>query len=281
MDKIKILIACHKPAKVFQNDVYTPIQVGKALHPDLDLGFISDDSGDNISKLNPLYCELTAQYWGWKNLDCEYIGLQHYRRYFDFVFDDKNVDEVFKDCDVVLASPYFLETSVFQFWCDNLVPEDVYVSLKLLEAMYPDDYKKGEKYFCWNEFYSCNMFVCKKSLFDEFASWQFKYLKALHQYLHVSEYSRERRILGFIGEGLLPLFFLNRGYRIKTMPIVSYPNSNEYVLANSKRMRLKQFWHKMKGDQQKNPHIWYSPTLLGGLKQDGILDGNGNLIIKG
>lgn len=85
MDKVKILVACHKPAKVYQDDVYTPIQVGKALHPDLDLGYITDDTGDNISEENPYYCELTAIYWGWKNLNCEYIGLQHYRRYFNFI----------------------------------------------------------------------------------------------------------------------------------------------------------------------------------------------------
>lgn len=61
MDKIKILVACHKPAKVYQDEVYTPIQVGKALHPELDLGFITDATGENISALNSQYCELTAQ----------------------------------------------------------------------------------------------------------------------------------------------------------------------------------------------------------------------------
>ena len=82
MEKIKILVACHKQAEVFKNNVYLPIHVGKALHKDVDLGFLGDDTGENISRLNPLYCELTAQYWGWKNLDVEYIGLCHYRRYF-------------------------------------------------------------------------------------------------------------------------------------------------------------------------------------------------------
>ena len=27
------------------------------------------------------YCELTGIYWAWKNLDADYIGLVHYRRY--------------------------------------------------------------------------------------------------------------------------------------------------------------------------------------------------------
>ena len=67
MDKIKILVAQHKEAKVYANDVYIPIQVGKALSQ-IDLGIQGDNTGDNISDLNPFYCELTAQYWAWKNL---------------------------------------------------------------------------------------------------------------------------------------------------------------------------------------------------------------------
>ena len=36
MEKIKILVACHKQAEVFKNNVYLPIHVGKALHKDVD-----------------------------------------------------------------------------------------------------------------------------------------------------------------------------------------------------------------------------------------------------
>ena len=62
------------------DDVYLPIHVGREGKE--DLGYIGDNTGDNISEKNPNYCELTGLYWAWKNLDCEYIGLCHYRRYF-------------------------------------------------------------------------------------------------------------------------------------------------------------------------------------------------------
>ena len=49
---------------------------------------IGDNTGDNISKLNSHYCELTAMYWAWKNMDKlnnpDYIGFMHYRRLFNF-----------------------------------------------------------------------------------------------------------------------------------------------------------------------------------------------------
>ena len=66
MDKIKIMVALHKPAPVFQDEIYTPIQVGKALSK-YNLPYQGDNTGDNISLKNPYYSELTAQYWGWKN----------------------------------------------------------------------------------------------------------------------------------------------------------------------------------------------------------------------
>lgn len=80
---IRILVAHHKPGLIIKNDIYVPIQVGKSLSQ-IDLGIQGDNVGDNISNLNPVYCEMTAAYWGWKNLKADYVGLCHYRRYFTF-----------------------------------------------------------------------------------------------------------------------------------------------------------------------------------------------------
>ena len=102
MSTIKILLAQHKDAKVYNNDVYTPIQVGKSIS-NIDLGILGDDSGDNISHLNPYFCELTAQYWAWKNIhDVDYIGLCHYRRYFKTEFTNNNIDELMSGSDIIL-----------------------------------------------------------------------------------------------------------------------------------------------------------------------------------
>ncbi|MBQ3778942.1 MAG: DUF4422 domain-containing protein, partial [Fibrobacter sp.] len=91
--KIKILVCCHKPCPVPSQDWFLPIQVGAALSKQ-DLGFQKDnlvngETCDNISEKNPNYCELTALYWAWKNIrkiypEIQYIGLNHYRRYFAF-----------------------------------------------------------------------------------------------------------------------------------------------------------------------------------------------------
>lgn len=81
--EVKIIVAHHKQGLLINNDVYCPIQVGKE-NSKIDLGIHGDNEGDGISHLNPIYCEMTAVYWGWKNLDADYLGLCHYRRYLTF-----------------------------------------------------------------------------------------------------------------------------------------------------------------------------------------------------
>ena len=60
--------------------VYLSVHVGAAGKK--DIGYTPDNTGENISTKNPNFCELTGLYWAWKNLDADYLGLVHYRRYF-------------------------------------------------------------------------------------------------------------------------------------------------------------------------------------------------------
>lgn len=80
---IKILVCFHKDSVIISDDVYTPIHVGKS-NSQIKLPMIGDNTGDNISELNGLFCELTGLYWGWKNISADYIGLSHYRRLYAF-----------------------------------------------------------------------------------------------------------------------------------------------------------------------------------------------------
>ena len=80
---IKILVAAHKKYRMPEDKIYFPVQVGS--YGKENIGFARDDEGDNISQKNPYFCELTGLYWIWKNVDADYYGLVHYRRYFSAV----------------------------------------------------------------------------------------------------------------------------------------------------------------------------------------------------
>ena len=82
-NKLKIVVCYHKDWIYIADDRYLPIQVGRINAKEI-LPIQGDEEGDNISSLNYTYCELTGLYWAWKNIDADYIGLCHYRRYFTF-----------------------------------------------------------------------------------------------------------------------------------------------------------------------------------------------------
>ena len=102
--KYKIIVATHKRFQMPDDkDLYVPVQVGSEGKE--NLCYQRDDQGNHISHLNPYYCELTGLYWAWKNLDCDYLGLVHYRRYFtdkNRPYHDKiNMNEVILSADQV------------------------------------------------------------------------------------------------------------------------------------------------------------------------------------
>ena len=121
---IKIYVVCHKPSYVPENPYLYPIQVGTALSGSKLEGMIHDNEGDNISDRNKTYCELTAQYWAWKNDDADYYGFFHYRRYFAFdpsitcddgwgnIVYDRISDEVIKE---IKLDPVSMKKMITQY----------------------------------------------------------------------------------------------------------------------------------------------------------------------
>ena len=60
MPEIRIFVSCHKPYPVPEHPLLNPIQVGGALALERIPGFLQDDAGENISRKNRSYCELTV-----------------------------------------------------------------------------------------------------------------------------------------------------------------------------------------------------------------------------
>lgn len=239
--KVTILVACHKPDKVFKNDVYSPIHVGRAVSKwknEMN-DMIGDDTGDNISFKNPYYCELTAQYWAWKNVDSEYIGLCHYRRYFETEFTADNIDAILgSHADVILAKPLVERHCMGKRLCLASCLEDFEIFMRCLKYVSPEMWNCCLHFLNGNVCYPYNMFVMKKSEFNNFASWQFSVLGEMEKYIRLSGYTRMRRVYGYMAEMMLPMWCLYNNKKVITNKITSMIGVKSFKY----KSRLKDFY---------------------------------------
>lgn len=84
MSLIKIFVThiSNREDEVIDNPLYINVIAGADYQKkEIPKFWMTDNTGDNISSKNKYYCELSTQYWVWKNIDSEYYGFCHYRRY--------------------------------------------------------------------------------------------------------------------------------------------------------------------------------------------------------
>lgn len=240
MSKVKMLVCCHKPGPFKNDEVYMPIHVGKAVST-FDLGIQGDDEGDNISRENPHFCELTGLYWAWKNMEpVDYIGLCHYRRYFNFherVFSDHTVvrwpnferlnltlpdlDKLFRKYDVVLSTPICYPYSVFTNYACAHVSEDLRTLEQVVEELTPEYSDAFHRViYRSNKLSPCNMMIMRWADFDEYCTWLFKVLFAVRDRVHIEHYNTQQgRIFGYMSERLLPVFVHKKQMKVRHFPI--------------------------------------------------------------
>ena len=268
-NKTVILVVTHKPDKVYKDDIYTPIQVGKSISK-YDLGFIGDNTGDNISEKNPMYCELTAQYWAWKNLYCKYIGLCHYRRYFETLYTSEKLDKLFKKYDAILPEPIYHGIrggSLLNKLKEELTLEDMVIFFMVIKKLYPQYEESVISYFNNNMDISYNMFICKKNIFDDFCEWQFSILFECEKLMKLSQYTRLRRIFGYLGECLLPVYMLHNKFKIKHDLVVSFIGIKGKKHFTKSRYLYSLFNREKPSSLEK---MISDPAVYTGLKNDGI-----------
>ena len=191
---VKIVIAAHKKYQMPSDGMYLPVQVGAAGNE--SIGYQRDDDGENISDLNPYFCELTGLYWAWKNLDADYIGLAHYRRHFALKPHSKNKWEaVLKESDieselgkirvfVPTKRKYYIET-LYSHYAHTHYINQLDEARKIISEMYPDYLPCLDKVLKQRWGYMFNMAIMEKGLFIDYCSWLFPVLFELNKRLGV------------------------------------------------------------------------------------------------
>lgn len=217
---IKIVIATHKEYPMPKDSMYLPLHVGKEIST-LVLPFPGDNSGTHISEKNPHYCELTALYWAWKNLDADYIGLAHYRRHFctkkpgifchdklSKVLSTSEAEKLLCNYDILLPKQrnYFIETNYSHFIHAHPA-ESLSLTEKVLETKYPSYLPAYHQVMNRTKAHRFNMMIMKKERFDDYCNWLFDILFEVEHQIDISSYDAyNQRLFGFISERLLDVY---------------------------------------------------------------------------
>ncbi|MYL62249.1 DUF4422 domain-containing protein [Bacillus hwajinpoensis] len=238
MSDIKILVATHKKYEMPEESMYLPIHVGREGKE--DLGYIGDNTGDNISKKNKTFCELTGLYWAWKNLDCNYVGLSHYRRYFLDHFHNKKESEsskamsqatvksLLESNDVIVPKKrdYYIE-SVRSHYANAHNISDLEKTREIISELSPEYLSSFDKVMNSRQLHLYNMFIMDKKNFDSYATWLFDILFRLENEIDVSSYdSYQKRVFGFISERLFNVWLEESNLNIKTVPVFNCEKIN-------------------------------------------------------
>ena len=205
---------CHVDKELNDKRVYPfekQIQVGTSL-TDKIVCDIRDNMGDNISDKNKKYCELTALYWIWKNDSSDYKGLCHYRRHFDFTPD--MVEKLpCSAIDVVVTIPILNFPSVREMYQNDHSIEDWDIMLGVLKEIHPDYIDTAIELQDGIYYYAYNMFIARREIYDEYCSWLFPILFECEKRIKPKEDGYQGRVIGFLAERLLSVFFLHNWNR--------------------------------------------------------------------
>lgn len=239
-----IIVATHKKFdKSLLLENYHPIQVG-CHFSEVELGFLKDNDGENISHKNKSYCELTSLYCAWKNhLDnYDHLGLVHYRRFFvkdsllakfnlsKQILDSHDIERILCKFDVILPKKRFYPLStVKQHYSQSHYEKDLLLLGEIISNDYPDYINSFNSVMNSRTIHLYNMFIMKSELVNDYCNWLFEVLAKLEDLVDISDYdSYQARIFGFLSERLLNVWVTKNQLRVKELNVYE-PDGRRYA----------------------------------------------------
>lgn len=243
MSNIKIFICAHKEVPLPKHPYFLPIQAGAALRDHID-GYQPDDEGDNLSLKNPHFCELTCHYWAWKNLkNVDIIGLNHYRRYFDFTrtwpqfsadkhfistntflkqeYKFPNLEKLLSKYDIILPVARHWRVSNTNQYGDYHIAKDWEMLRQIIKERSPQYIPAFEKTMDHsNKAVGYNMFITHWKHFEAYSEWLFDILFEVERRVPPIDDPIQSRIYGYMSERLINVFCEHYHLHIKHIPLI-------------------------------------------------------------
>lgn len=231
----------------------------------LNNNMIGDDTGENISHLNRYFAEITALYWIWKNTNSPFVGMFQYRRFLslnnnthypmaefpsmrfrhlgikhlekfsslflhDLELEKKYILPWFATHDILLSEPLKLNT--YEHYKTVHIISDLDKALAILKQKYPEMYDFALENLNSEEgFYLSNLFVTRREILNNYASWLFNILLPLYEEIkdELPQRDTEQKLaFAYLSERLFTIYFRYQqkyhGLRIKEFPFALASN---------------------------------------------------------
>jgi Domain of unknown function (DUF4422) len=246
MEYIKIFQSFHKDYPRNQSCAWiTPIGVSGYLEE----GLTSDCTGENISSLNAAYCELTTQFYAWKNTQSNFVGFFHYRRYLNFQVDNsiydsvipgqkwyeptseiieyltsqdqyKSLQNLLEHYDVITPNKYIMAPNIRDQYYINTTNHEPWVEfMDQMERIY----KNSSSYFTtMARAPICNMFVMKRDLFNAYCSDLFPVIDKVYKKLGQPYDQQNNRYPGFLAERFLGFWLATNKISYAEVPLIAF-----------------------------------------------------------
>lgn len=231
-------VVTHKDAKLNNlPEGYKIIHAGHAQATE-EFGYIADDAGDNISRLNLYLNETTALYWIWRHTRHNLIGFVHYRRFFtadgENILSAEEATQLLRENDIIVNDCKFGYVALYDWKImqsgRELAEKIIATIRKYIAARQPDYLAAYDRVngsfgvFCYE------IFITRRKVFEAYCEWLFSFIiDATEEILATTDLAsrdapREYRIIGSVVEHLLTAWLIKNRLRIKTLPIIFRDN---------------------------------------------------------
>lgn len=264
--RTRIFVTTHGYFATPDSPLFQPVQVGPGQFSPQGrfTDAYHDGDGDNIARMNPRYCEMTVQYWAWKNVDADRYGFCHYRRYFNLsdtpanenawgeveeeVIDEKtcrrygldaeSLEACMGDADVLITERKDVSRfpdrnrSVYEQYCNGefLHQRDLDTLIEVIADLQPDYLDDAAAYLAGSISCFCNMYVMKRDAFFAYCEWLFPLLEEYEARADMSRYSQqEQRVTGHLAERLFNIYLWHNQrsatpWKLKEVQCVRFAN---------------------------------------------------------
>ena len=213
---------------------YKVIHAGRTLAE--DLGYIGDNTGDNISYLNPYMSEFSALYWMWKNTNHSIIGLAHYRRFltespdesfaYEKILTKERAERLLQDYDII-ATVNFIDLTLFDATAATIKSYELAefahsIFRKHLVKNFPDYVEFFDKVLNSKVYNSYTMIITRKHILDSYCKWLFSFMidacKELFQKLPPDSLTAwTKRYAAFYSERMESVWLMKNRLRTKEL----------------------------------------------------------------